>query len=73
MAPHGFGLVIGLLFIWSCYIGCLFVGVAGAERVHKNQRWSGYGLIGLAALLGGVGGISNAIGPPWLWVSERLL
>jgi hypothetical protein len=66
-ASHGYGLLLGLLFIWGCYGGALIAGVAGGSRIRNGRSASGWSLTVAATLLGLTGGVSNAIGPPWLW------
>jgi hypothetical protein len=64
--PHGYGLIAGLLWIWGCYGVGVLLGVTGGNRIYDGRR-GGWLLVGFAVCFGLFGGISTAVGPPWLW------
>lgn len=64
--PDGYGLAIGLAFIWICYGGAIWLGVIGGDRLLDGRR-GGWPLIVCSACLIYLGGVSTVLGPPWLW------
>jgi hypothetical protein len=70
--PIGYGLVLELLVVLSCYVCALALGVLGGISWMNGWSRSATVLIAAASVSACVGAIGHAIGLPWLSGSDQI-